>query len=492
MRLASDCTFNENFLIKGNNLIALHSLKRRYRGKVKLIYIDPPYNTGNDSFNYNDRFNHSVWLSFMKNRLEVARELLRDDGVIFVQCNDNEQAYLKVLMDEIFHYRETIVVQTSTASGVNAVNVKRGEQMFKLKEYILFYSKSSTFRFNPLLIKSSFNDNYRYEVVWKNGEYSVTDLKKNMTTDEMETYCLENPENIFSLEKNNQKAGEKIKKVIEQSKINNKKVIEFENSFGKTVLVYNGGVFIPLKERIINEENKNFYGVLISDLWIDEIFQTSSSEGGVKFLGGKKTEKLIRRIIELSTQENDLVLDFFAGSGTTCAVAHKMKRRYIGIEQMNYIETITLERLKKVIDGEQGGISKAVGWLGGGSVIYAALMPLNALFKDKINKASTLDELNTVFQEMQEKAFLEYAIDREKLSVILSEAKRNEESLNGDSSPTAQNDEVGQNDKLAELKALLKTVLDSNMDYVLYGDIDDAEYQIDDETKAFNQAFYGA
>src|SRR5690606_34759600 len=249
--------------IKGNNLLALHTLKKEFAGKVKLIYIDPPYNTGNDGFNYNDSFNKSTWLTFMKNRFVVAKELLSKDGAIFVQCDDNEQAYLKILMDEVFgkeNYRETIVVKTSTPSGVNAVNVKRGERLFKVKEYILFYSKTPEHRFYPLYVKSSFNSNYRYEVIKNENGYIVNDLRQKFKDEkEFERYALTNFDNIYSLEKNNKKAGEKIKIEIEKSK-NRKEVIEYINTKNQLVLIYDGGVFIPLKERIISEDSQNFFG----------------------------------------------------------------------------------------------------------------------------------------------------------------------------------------------------------------------------------------
>ncbi|MFQ3039203.1 site-specific DNA-methyltransferase [Neisseria cinerea] len=471
----SDGTPAENLIIKGNNLIALHSLAKQFKGKIKLIYIDPPYNTGNDGFKYNDKFNHSTWLTFMKNRLEIAKTLLADDGVIFVQCDDNEQAYLKILMDELFHHRETIVALTSTASGVNAVNVKRGEQMFKLKEYILFYSKSPKFRFNPLLIKSSFNSNYKYEVIFENGEYVITDLKSKMNNTELEEYCLNNPKNIFSLEKNNSKAGEKIKQVIEISKTNNKEVIEFENSFGKTILVYDGGVFIPLQERILTEENKNFYGVLISDLWIDEVFQTSSSEGGVTFKKGKKPEKLIKRIIELTTNENDIVLDYHLGSGTTAAVAHKMNRQYIGIEQMDYIETLAVERLKKVIEGEQGGISKAVNWQGGGEFVYAELAPFNETAKQQILACEDSDGIKTLFEGLCERYFLKYNVSVNEFSQIIQEPEF-------------------QSLALDEQKQMVLEMLDLNQMYVSLSEMDDEQFAgcLNDDDKALSRAFYQA
>ena len=290
-------TITDNLIIKGNNLLALHSLKKEFIGKVKLIYIDPPYNTGNDSFKYNDSFNHSTWLTFMKNRFEIAKTLLHKEGAIFVQCDDSEQAYLKILMDEVFgkeNYKETVVVKTSTPSGVNAINVRRGERLFKVKEYLLFYSKTPSYRFKPIYIKSKFNKNYRFEVIKNNNEYKVTDLKERFKSDiELEEYALKNPENIFSLEKNNKKAGEKIKKIIQESR-NKNEVIEYINNKNQKVLIYNGGVFIPLKDRVVKDNGKYFFGTLISDLWDDEIFQTNQSEGGVNLPSGKKPEKLLK------------------------------------------------------------------------------------------------------------------------------------------------------------------------------------------------------
>lgn len=157
----------DNLIIQGDNLLVLQQLVKRYANKVKLIYIDPPYNTGNSSFLYKDKMPRSEWLKHIQERLKLAKTLLTDDGFIFVQCDDNEQAYLKVMMDEWFHYKETIVVKTSTPSGVNAINVKRGEHLFKLKEYILCYGKHSNniCRFNPMFIKSKYNHNYCYELI---------------------------------------------------------------------------------------------------------------------------------------------------------------------------------------------------------------------------------------------------------------------------------------------------------------------------------------
>ena len=517
LRLAADGTFAENFLIKGNNLIALHSLKRRYRGKVKLIYIDPPYNTGNDSFNYNDRFNHSVWLTFMKNRLEIARELLRDDGVIFVQCDDNEQAYLKVLMDEIFgreNFVSCVAVRSSTPSGLKTAH--REKTIIKTKDFILFYSKQS----ENIKLKPQYTKKDKYDTHYNGFFDKETMTSKRLLEVMIENKILKVGDTLDNIDINNKRhkefyikyanyiyrtAPEMPKEWKEFSKSKPNEIISYEGENGEMQYAIDGRRFSFLIKKIkpvfIGANIENDLSNLLCDFWNDIDFQNTQNQGGVSFENAKKPEQLIYRIIDMTTNENDIVLDFFAGSGTTLAVAHKMNRRYIGIEQMEYIESITLERLKKVIDAEQGGISKAVSWQGGGSVIYAELMPLNAVFKAKIDKATTLDELKAVLKEMQEKAFWEYRLDREKLNGILNTAntirhsERSEESrmIEKDSSLDAQNDGVVQNDgvKLGELKALLKTALDSNMDYVLYGDIDDSEYKIDDATKAFNKAFYG-
>lgn len=471
LKRSVDRVIKENLIIKGNNLLALHSIERQFSGKIKLIYIDPPYNTGNDGFQYNDKFNHSTWLTFMKNRLEIAYRLLSDDGAIIVQCDDNEQAYLKILMDEIFVFKENIAVKTSTPSGVNAVNVKRGEQLFKLKEYLLFYAKSDKYRFNPMYIKAQFNHNYRYEVTPTNDGYNVVDLKNTLSPEELEAYCLEKPEHIYSLEKNNKKAGKKIKEVIEQT-VGNTKVLKFKNSHGYDVLVHKGGVFVPLKDRIVSEDGKNYYGVLISDLWDDEIFQSSISEGGVSFSNGKKPEKLLKRILDLTTKKGDLVLDYHLGSGSTASVAHKMGRQYIGIEQMDYIEDVAIERLKKVIEGDQSGISKDVKWKKGGDFVYFELAQWNEMAKSEIVNANCLNELVDLFDKLYESYFLNYNLKVKDFK----EKVVHEEEFKALS--------------LKEQKRMFLTMLDLNQMYVCATEMADSRYNIDSEDQEMTAEFY--
>lgn len=207
---------------------------------------------------------------------------------------------------------------------------------------------------------------------------------------------------------------------------------------------------------------------LVCDLWQDIAFNNLFQEGDCEFKNAKKPEKLLQRILELTTQENDLVMDFFAGSGTTLAVAHKMKRRFVGIEQMDYVKNITKERLKKVVEGEQGGISKAVNFVGGGEFVYVELMPLNAVFKERIQASNDESELERIYKDLQEKAFVDYRVD---IKEMLTDKEF--EALN-----------------LDEKKRILLSVLDSNMDYVPLSEIEDSEYGISSELVELNNAFF--
>lgn len=408
-----------NLLLKGNNLLALHSLKKKYRGKVKLIYIDPPYNTGNDSFKYNDKFNHSTWLTFMKNRLEIAREFLRDDGVIFVQCDDNEQAYLKVLMDEIFgreNFIRQIIWRIGWVSGF-----KTTAKIVRNHDTILLYSKR---RENAGLKKIYLSrDNYQ--------------------------------------ERFNEETIKKIKKSLEEFGVDKKSSDEF--------VEYLLTVGYPDHYPLESTWNCSSYDKLNSIAIVSFSGEKISKMLHTDEFNGQKSESLIQRIVELSTDNGDIVMDFFAGSGTTLAVAHKMGRKWIGIEQMDYIQDITKERLKKVIDGEQGGISKVVEWKGGGSFVYAELMPFNAIYRERIEASQDEKELETIYKDLEEKAFLDYRVD---LQEILA-------------------DQDFKNMSLEDKKETLRLILDENMDYVPLGDIEDKTYGIDEDTIRLNKMFYG-
>lgn len=438
---------NTNYLIKGNNLIALHSLKKKFAKKVKCIYIDPPYNTGNDSFNYNDNFNHSSWLVFMKNRLEAAREFLSDDGVIFVQCDDNEQAYLKVLMDEIFG-RENFV---ASISWKQFHSVKNDAANFsKNIEYILCYCKNFS---KNLISNEPFDKSNSYKLKDENGFYKLDPVWAK-SGNNFSPYTFLNGKTWSPPSGTFWRYSIGTLKDMEQ---NNRIVFNGKNPMAKRYL---SEVAEGRKSSTFWDGSEVGYN-LNGDAEIKQLFD------GNKVFNNPKPEALISRILEISTQENDLVLDFFAGSGTTCAVAHKMKRRYIGIEQMDYIETITKERLKKVIEGEQGGISKKCGFKGGGSFVYAELKEVNSGIKKQILNAKSADECLKIFNALNER--------------ILKRADNKMDEIHS---------EEFHNLDLNEQKRICCASLDSNEDYLNLGDIDEDAWEIDEITKKYNEIFY--
>ncbi|GAA9376886.1 hypothetical protein HpHA265_08820 [Helicobacter pylori] len=484
---------NTNYLIKGNNLIALHSLKKKFAKQVKCIYIDPPYNTGNDSFNYSDNFNHSSWLVFMKNRLEVAREFLSDDGVIFVQCDDNEQAYLKVLMDEIFgreNFVNCIVCEMSNESGNKIQHAIQGKKFPKVKEYILVYAKNkeNVCLTIPKVQKRKWDKEYNIIIptlskyisntidtlIASNNEKELNEILschrlmplsqylQNNNINEQDQWKFENSYRIFASKPNIALRDKAITLHF------NSQIYALKNSHENIKIIRTDFNRNTDTARIELVSAKNNQSVFLSDIW-KKIVTTGgvAQEGGVILKNGKKPEHLLEIILRSATKENDLVLDFFAGSGTTCAVAHKMKRRYIGIEQMDYIETITKERLKKVIEGEQGGISKKCDFKGGGSFVYAELKEVNLEVKKQILNAKSKGECLKIFNDLNER-FLKRADC--KIDEIHSEEFQNLD--------------------LNEQKRIYCALLDSNEDYLNLGDMDEDAWGIDEVTKKYNEIFY--
>jgi len=295
----------------------------------------------------------------------------------------------------------------------------------------------------------------------------ISPFEVNSIEQEFISYALQNPEHIYSLEKNIKKAGAKFKEFAEKNK--SKGIVEeYLNSSNEIALVYDGGVLVPLKERIVTENGKNYFGVLASDLWID-IGTTPSNEGGISFNNGKKPEKLLRRIIEMATDENDIVLDYHLGSGSTAAVAHKLKRRYIGIEQLDYGENDSMVRLQNVIHADQTGISKSIQWKGGGSFVYFELKKYNQLFIDKITKAKKKNELTVLLNEILDNGFINYTAD-------LTELKNNRKQLAGLDMETQ--------------KQVLVSLLDLNLLYVPYTEAEDKSYQLSPDEIRLNKEFY--
>lgn len=409
--LAED-TITDNLIIKGNNLLALHSLKKEFAGKVKLIYIDPPYNTGNDGFAYNDNFNHSSWLTFMKNRLEVARDLLREDGAIFVQCDDNEQAYLKVLMDEIFG-RENFVANCPRKTRGSATT-KSDAELQKLNDYILIYWNEKRNSVFNLKIKGQ--KKYPYED--ERGNFYLVPLQDNgphgTRTARPNLYypIYKTKNNLFSLEKTN----DSDKEILPHKHKNDdgrwmwsKKKFESDKNdlFEENGIMYIKHYYVPGEDQNIYEQERTWLDKFQNakgTLTLNEIFD----EKGI--FNNPKPEELLEFIVSLSSSPSDIILDYHLGSGTTAAVAHKMNRQYIGVEQMDYIKTVSVERLKKVIEGEQGGISKSVNWQGGGSFVYLELAKKNEKALEQISNCKSLEELVQLFDVLCTKYFLHYNV----------------------------------------------------------------------------------
>lgn len=482
-----DITLNDNLIIKGNNLIALHTLKKNYKNKVKLIYIDPPFNTGNDSFQYNDSFNHSTWLTFMNNRLEIAKELLSDDGLIFINVDDIEEAYLKVLCDNIFgmeNFLNVISVKSSTPSGTKTAH--KDKTIIKQKDLILAYRKSRTAKLNPqYTVREKWDKHYSlYLEKNKEGDFILSKLidkllalgvikvkvgldKLNINDKAFKQFYLKHSNSICRLQSHKNKEADKLSR--EKGKV----VFEHFKDGESKGLYFNGQVITPLKQGIhkvySNQKFVDDLGMLLCDFWWDIDYQNTQNEGGVSFPTAKKPEMLISRIIELCTNENDIVLDYHLGSGTTASVALKANRRFIGIEQLDYGADDSVQRLQNVINGDQSGVSKAYNWNGGGSFIYTELSKCNYNVIDQVNEAKDSTSLNNLWENLKNNSSINYNINLIKMA-----EHSNDFSL------------LDFDDK----KKVLLELLDANQLYINYSDIEDLEHKIPQEEKAINIKFY--
>lgn len=471
-RIADD----DNLLIKGNNLLALYSLKARYSGLVKVIYIDPPYNTGSDGFGYNDKFNHSAWLTFMRNRLEAAKDLLRKDGSIFVTLDDTEVHYCKVLMDEIFG-REKFVAHIAwqkRTSPDNRVVLGNGH------DNILVFAKTqgSTKRANGT-IKTLFEEKanrlpmtpkQRAEYAnpdndprreWVHRDFTAQNKKKNGVYGRQDQ--------IYPIKT---KAGNI------QYPTEGRCWIMTEPEYKK--LLADGRIWfgvhgdgMPRKKLYLSEED----GIQSWTWWPHSDAGTNEQAKSelIDLIGADaasdftpKPERLIERILHIATNPGDLVLDFFAGSGTTAAVAQKMGRRWIVVEQMDYIHDLTALRLKKVIGGEQGGISATAKWKGGGNFVYAELARWNATLADDIRDAPDAAALAPLRERLRTDGYVRPGVALNGLTDAAFEAL-----------------------PLNDQKQVLIDCLDANHLYVNYGDMADEAYGIADEDMRVNRAFYG-
>lgn len=391
-------TITDNLIIKGNNLLALHTLKKEFAGKVKLIYIDPPYNTGSDSFGYNDKFKHSSWLTFMKNRLETAKELLSNDGSILVQADWNEIHYVKILLDSVFereNFRNEIIW---AYHGPGSPKMK---QYNRKHDNILWYSKS--------------NNNWIFngDDVRMTSEVHIGGFNNEMSADVSEEYTSKGkiPEDWWETGRDKEEFVEEMSALYDEyEKVQNK------------------------------------------DWWKMAVAARIRIDG--KKRSGYLTEKpykLIERLIKAHSNENDIVLDFFAGSGTTGFVSDYLNRQFILVEQLENTHSIIKNRFKDV------------------NYVYLELKKYNQTFIEQIEEAKDTGALLQIWEQMKAKSFLNYNVDIKKQNEHIEEFKAL---------------------TLQEQKQHLCEILDKNQLYVNLSSLNDADFACTDEEKKITQDFY--
>lgn len=372
----------DNMLIHGDNLLALKALEQDYTGKVKCIYIDPPYNTGNAFEHYDDGLEHSIWLSLMRDRLEILKRLLSEDGSIWISIDDNEQAYCKVLCDEIFGRQNFVCNVIWQKKHTRANDAKWFSDNH---DFILSYAKNKeTWRPNLLPRTDDSSNNYTNpdndpRGVWASGPCHAK------TPNEKDIYPIKTPSGREILPPAGTSwrfSQEKMINLIADNRI----------YFGFS------GNNVPRYKRFLTEVKNGFVPLTI---WPrEEVGDNQEAKTEVKQFNSEnvfatpKPERLIHRIIHLASNPGDIVLDSFLGSGTTAAVAHKMGRRWIGVEMGDHVYTHCIPRLRKVIDGEdQGGITKAVNWQGGGGFKFYELAS-SLIIKDRYGQQIISDKYN--------------------------------------------------------------------------------------------------
>lgn len=424
---------SKNMLIHGDNLIALQALLQDYAGKIKCIYIDPPYNTGNAFEFYDDDVEHSIWLSLMRNRLILLRELLADEGSIWIQIDDEEQAYLKVLCDEVFGRRNFInMISVNMKNNAGASGGGEDKKLKKNCEFILVYAKNYeeltpfksaydyTEMYQVVLQYREQGKNWHYTSVLVNpGEKEYAGSTTDGNGDEIKLYKRKNTiiksikqimdDESISEEEAYYKYGQFIFEAKDAQSSIRKRVIEAKKEYGLVDDIISIE-YVPKTGKNKGNLYEQFYKGDSCRLfaWLKDISEvidgvlykkdkqgtywdfTASinnltKEGGVQFPSGKKPEALVGRIFSMTTEESDLVLDSFLGSGTTAAVAQKMKRHWICIELGDHAYSLCKQRLDRIIDGEDtGGITKSEKWQGGGGYHFYELAPSLLVKNDKL------------------------------------------------------------------------------------------------------------
>lgn len=472
----------DNILIKGNNLLALSSLRKRFKGKVRLAYWDIPYNTGSDSFGYNDKFSRSSWLTFMKNRVEQIIPLLdSSSGVLLIHCSYHHYAYLKVLLDEIMgNYLLTFNILVRHPDRMLTADKEYNDVI----EYVLAYSKSPDYKM-PRIAEEKTVDDYVWTVeelyegddIEFDGRKAKVFIPNNYVLKKVapakENFKITTVRGSIK-EKNS--SGRFYVKYLQplEGKYPPKTLFKVDD-IGDDIYPYryfylppegnkNGAYLqgMPTSSNYTYKPYPNFLDFVQS-------YNTVNDEGVVEFRNGKKPEDLIAYFIKMFTSEKDIVLDAFAGSGTTAAVAMKLNRQFITIEQMDYAEEITKTRLIGVIKGLENNLLPDEEYSGGGTFIYCELAKLNQKVVEDIIAAENDAVLSDIYNRMVKSGFISYKVD---ISTI-NESIEDYNSLS-----------------FSEKKNFLMEILDKNLLYVNYCDIDDEEFEISDDDKAFTKSFY--
>jgi len=396
-----DGDYFDNIIIRGDNLLGLKALQATHYERVKCIYIDPPFNTGAAMPDYPDGLEHSIWLGLMRDRLQLLFDLLTADGSIFIHLDDNEVDYMKVLADEIFgrtNFINRITVSARSPSAFSTVN----PGVFKSSEYILWYAKdrssfperSGRIRRSPNYAYSKWLENPRdHYSTWRFStlieEYSSRkgserEVSPPRALERFNSFIIKNAEHIWRpTEISDTAAGKNVVDAKKRSLKSPGEVIEVVRPGLDTIYVLDGKQISFYSKNVRELDGEAVATELLTNIWTDIAWEGIAGEGGVTFKKGKKPEKLIRRCIELASNPGDIVLDSFGGSGTTGAVAHKMRRRWIMVEMGEHADSHIVPRLQRVIDGiDQTGVSKLENWKGGGGYRYYKLAP-SLLEKDQ-------------------------------------------------------------------------------------------------------------
>ena len=395
----------DNMLIQGDNLLALKALEARYTSKVQCVYIDPPFNTGEAMENYDDGIEHSIWLDLMQKRIQIIHSLLKPTGTMFLHIDDNELGYIIAVCDEIFGRKNRISIVTFKQSSVSGPKA-RNPGVVSIGNFILMYSKDKALWKNKFVYRSISRDD-RYSKFIQNFDKGYRDwqfvplrealafhhgvepneLPKKFgarTENAYEKFVLSNADRVVRTARVADKDVNKdAREALQQSRDTPDKVFVSKRDDLDDYYFINGEQIAFYKNKARDIDGLYTTAERVSNIWDDLLSNNLHKEGAVRFPKGKKPEGLIKRCLELCTDEGDLILDSFLGSGTTAAVAHKMQRAWIGVELGEQATTHCAPRLNSVVDGsDRDGISKAVDWKGGGGFRYYRLAP-SLLEKDK-------------------------------------------------------------------------------------------------------------